>query len=156
MQFPCQSEFDFFAQCSPHLQPTGSKRSLKQTRWLKTTHPIGCTDFVPDIEYENVSFCYPESDQPVLKNIDVAIANQAKRSAFIGVTGSSKSTLINLLLRYYDVTGGRILVDGVDIRDLKRSDLRAKIGYVPQKIMLFSGTSPNNLLYADGCSTLDI
>jgi ATP-binding cassette subfamily B protein len=111
-------------------------------------------DFVPDIEYENVTFCYPGSDQPVLKNINFK-AKHGETTAFIGVTGSGKSTLINLLLRYYDVTAGRILVDGVDIRELKRSDLRAKIGYVPQKIMLFSGTVKTNLRYADGDATLD-
>ncbi len=111
-------------------------------------------EFVADIDYENVSFCYPESDQPVLKNINFS-AKHGQTTAFIGVTGSGKSTLINLLLRYYDVTEGRILVDGVDIREMKRSDLRDKIGYVPQKIMLFSGTVKSNLRYADGDATLD-
>jgi ATP-binding cassette subfamily B protein len=111
-------------------------------------------DFVPDIEYENVTFCYPGSDQPVLKNISFK-AKHGETTAFIGVTGSGKSTLTNLLLRYYDVTEGRILVDGVDIRDMKRSDLRVKIGYVPQKSMLFSGTIKSNLLYADRSATFD-
>jgi len=111
-------------------------------------------DFVPDIEYENVSFCYPESDQPVLKNINFK-AKHGQTTAFIGVTGSGKSTLISLLIRYYDVSEGRILVGGVDIRDLKRSDLRDKIGYVPQKIMLFSGTVKSNLLYADRDASLE-
>ena len=111
-------------------------------------------DFVPEIEYENVSFCYPESDQPVLKNISFT-AKHGQTTAFIGVTGSGKSTLINLLLRFYDVSEGRILLDGVDIREMKRSDLRDKIGYVPQKIMLFSGTVKSNLRYADGDATLD-
>ena len=111
-------------------------------------------DFVPDIEYENVTFCYPGSDQPVLKNISFK-AKHGETTAFIGVTGSGKSTLTNLLLRYYDVTEGRILVDGVDIRDMKRSDLRVKIGYVPQKSMLFSGTIKSNLLFADRSATFD-
>jgi ATP-binding cassette subfamily B protein len=111
-------------------------------------------DFVPDIEYENVSFCYPGSDQPVLKNISFK-AKHGETTAFIGVTGSGKSTLTNLLLRYYDVTEGRILVDGVDVRDMKRSDLRVKIGYVPQKSMLFSGTIKSNLLSADSNATFD-
>jgi ATP-binding cassette subfamily B protein len=71
------------------------------------------------------------------------------------VTGSGKSTLVNLLLRFYDVTGGRILVDGVDIRDMKRSDLREKIGYIPQKATLFSGTIKSNLQYADSRSTFE-
>ena len=101
-----------------------------------------------------MTFCYPESDEPVLKNISFT-AKHGQTTAFIGVTGSGKSTLVNLLLRFYDVTAGRILVDGVDIRDMKRSDLRDKIGYVPQKSMLFSGTIKSNLLYADSHSTFD-
>jgi ATP-binding cassette, subfamily B, multidrug efflux pump len=111
-------------------------------------------DFVPDIEFDNVTFCYPGSDQPVLKNVSFT-AQHGQTTAFIGVTGSGKSTLVNLLIRFYDVTAGRILVDGVDIRDMKRSDLRDKIGYVPQKSILFSGTVKSNLLYADSGATFD-
>jgi ATP-binding cassette subfamily B protein len=119
---------------------------------IKTIQPRA--DFVPDIEYDNVTFCYPESDQPVLKDISFT-AKHGQTTAFIGVTGSGKSTLVNLLIRFYDVTAGRILVDGVDIRDMKRSDLRSKIGYVPQKATLFSGTIKSNLLYADSNSSFE-
>ena len=111
-------------------------------------------DFVPDVEYENVTFGYPGGEEPVLKNISFK-AMHGQTTAFIGVTGSGKSTLVNLLLRFYDVTGGRILVDGVDIRDMKRSDLREKIGYIPQKAILFSGTIKSNLQYADSKSTFE-
>ncbi len=111
-------------------------------------------DFVPDIEYENVTFGYPGGEEPVLKNISFK-AIHGQTTAFIGVTGSGKSTLVNLLLRFYDVTGGRILVDGVDIRDMKRTDLREKIGYIPQKATLFSGTIKSNLQYADSKSTFE-
>lgn len=111
-------------------------------------------DFVPDIEYDNVTFYYPESDEPVLKNISFT-AKHGQTTAFIGVTGSGKSTLVSLLIRFYDVSSGRILVDGVDIRDMKRSDLRDKIGYIPQKAMLFSGTIRSNLMYADSHSTFE-
>jgi ATP-binding cassette, subfamily B, multidrug efflux pump len=111
-------------------------------------------DFVPDIEYDNVTFSYPGGEEPVLKNISFK-AQHGQTTAFIGVTGAGKSTLVNLLIRFYDVTGGRILVDGVDIRDMKRSDLRAKIGYIPQKAMLFSGTIQSNLLYGDSGSSFE-
>jgi len=111
-------------------------------------------DFVPDVEYENVTFSYPGGEEPVLKNVSFR-ARHGETTAFIGVTGSGKSTLMNLLLRFYDVTDGRILVDGVDIRDMKRSDLRDKIGYISQKATLFSGTVESNLEYADCGATFD-
>jgi ATP-binding cassette subfamily B protein len=119
---------------------------------LKAIRPRA--DFVPDVEYENVTFGYPGGEEPVLKNISFK-ASHGETTAFIGVTGSGKSTLVNLLLRFYDVTGGRILVDGVDIRDMKRTDLREKIGYIPQKATLFSGTIISNLQYADSKSTFE-
>ncbi len=100
------------------------------------------------IEFRNVSFRYPAAEEDMLKNITFT-ARPGETTAIIGSTGSGKSTLINLIPRFYDVTEGRILVDGVDVRDVNQHDLREKIGYVPQKSALFSGTIESNLRYAD-------
>jgi len=98
------------------------------------------------IEFQNVSFKYPAADDYVLRDISfTAIPGQT--IAFVGGTGSGKSTLINLIPRFYDVTGGRILIDGADIRDVTQYELREKIGYVPQKSMLFSGNLESNIRY---------
>jgi ATP-binding cassette subfamily B protein len=104
--------------------------------------------FKGEINFEKVSFRYPDAEDDVLHDISFT-AQPGKTTAFIGSTGCGKSTVINLIPRFYDVTGGRILLDGVDIRELKQSDLRDKIGFVPQKGTLFSGTIESNLLYAD-------
>ena len=98
------------------------------------------------IEFRNVSFKYPKAEEYALKNISF-IAEPGETTAFIGSTGSGKSTLVNLIPRFYDVTGGEILLDDLDIRKIKLHDLREKIGYVPQKSILFSGTIESNLKY---------
>ena len=98
------------------------------------------------IVFEHVSFAYPGADEKTLHDIDFT-ANKGETVAFIGSTGSGKSTLVNLIPRFFDVTEGRILVDGVDIRNLKLHDLRERIGYVPQKAVLFSGTIDSNIRY---------
>nr|WP_243175585.1 ABC transporter ATP-binding protein [Clostridium gasigenes] len=98
------------------------------------------------IEFKNVSFRYPNAAEDVLSKISFT-ANPGKITAFIGSTGGGKSTLINLIPRFYDVTEGEILIDGVDIRNVKQHELREKIGYVPQKGILFSGTIESNLKY---------
>ena len=98
------------------------------------------------IEFKNVSFRYPNAAEDVLSKISFT-ANPGKTTAFIGSTGGGKSTLINLIPRFYDVTEGEILIDGVDIRNVKQHELRDKIGYVPQKGVLFSGTIESNLKY---------
>ena len=100
------------------------------------------------VEFRNVSFRYPGADEDVLHDINFT-AQPGQTTAFIGSTGSGKSTIISLLPRFYEVTGGSILVDGVDIREVTQRELREKIGYVPQKGVLFSGTIESNLLYAD-------
>lgn len=96
------------------------------------------------VEFKNVSFKYPDADAPMLKNINFK-ATPGTTTAFIGSTGSGKSTLINLIPRFFDVTEGSIKVDGVDIKEADLKELRNRIGYVPQKGMLFSGTVESNL-----------
>lgn len=99
------------------------------------------------VEFKDVSFRYPNAEENVLCGLNFT-AKPGETTAIIGSTGSGKSTVVNLIPRFFDVTDGAIYVDGVDIREVKQSDLRNKIGYVPQKGMLFSGTIETNLKYA--------
>lgn len=98
------------------------------------------------IEFRNVTFSYPDADQPVISDISFT-AESGQTTAIIGSTGSGKSTLINLIPRFYDAVAGQVLLDGIDIRDLSLSDLRSQIGFVPQKSALFSGTIASNISY---------
>ncbi len=98
------------------------------------------------VEFKDVYFRYPDAEEDVLQNISFK-ANPGTTTAFIGSTGSGKSTLINLIPRFFDVTGGKILVDGVDIKKANIEQLRSKIGYVPQKGLLFSGTIESNIAF---------
>ena len=98
------------------------------------------------VEFKDVYFRYPDAEEDVLQNISFK-ANPGTTTAFIGSTGSGKSTLINLIPRFFDVTGGKILIDGIDIRKANIEKLRDKIGYVPQKGMLFSGTIESNIAF---------
>ena len=104
------------------------------------------------VEFKNVSFRYPNAEEDVLRNITFT-ANPGQTTAFIGSTGSGKSTLINLIPRFYDVTEGEILVDGIDVKDASQHNLRDRIGYVPQKGVLFSGDIDSNLRYGNQSAT---
>lgn len=100
------------------------------------------------IEFRDVTFAYDKGSEPVLKNVSF-VAEPGKTTAIIGSTGSGKSTVIKLIERFYDVTSGAVLLDGVDVRRFAQRDLRAQLGYVPQKAFLFSGTVRSNVAYAD-------
>jgi ATP-binding cassette subfamily B protein len=104
--------------------------------------------FTGAIEFQHVTFRYPSALEDVLHDITFT-ANPGETTAFIGSTGCGKSTVVNLIPRFYDVTGGTVQVGGIDVRQVRQSDLRDKIGYIPQQGMLFSGTIESNLLYAD-------
>ena len=100
------------------------------------------------VEFKNVSFKYPDADEYLLKNISFKV-NKGETIAFIGSTGSGKSTLVNLVPRFYDVTEGRILVDGVNVKDYKLETLHNKIGYISQKAVMFTGSVKSNVSYGD-------
>ena len=102
--------------------------------------------FMGEVEFRNVTFRYPDADEPVLKNINFK-AEAGKMTAFIGSTGSGKSTLINLVPRFYDPTDGEVLVDGIDIRRYRQETYLKHIGYVPQKGILFKGTIESNIKF---------
>ncbi len=103
------------------------------------------------VEFKNVSFKYPDADTEILSDIDF-IAEPGKTTAIIGSTGSGKSTIVNLIPRFYDVTGGELCIDGVNVKDVSQKELRSKIGFVPQKGILFSGTIESNIKYGKDIS----
>ena len=109
---------------------------------------VGKTEEEGTVEFKKVSFKYPEADEYVLKDISFKV-NKGETIAFIGSTGSGKSTLINLVPRFYDVTEGEVLVDGMNVREYKLEKLHNKLGYVPQKAVMFTGTVYDNVSYGD-------
>ena len=115
-------------------------------------NPVSLPKENTTIHFDHVSFKYPKAEEYVLEDIDFSV-DPGQTVAFIGSTGSGKSTLINLIPRFFDVTDGAIRIGNIDIRDIKQHDLRNRIGYIPQKATLFSGTIESNLRYADENAT---
>ena len=115
-------------------------------------NPVSLPKENATIHFDHVSFKYPKAEEYVLEDIDFSV-DPGQTVAFIGSTGSGKSTLINLIPRFFDVTDGAIRIGNIDIRDVKQHDLRNRIGYIPQKATLFSGTIESNLRYADENAT---
>ena len=136
------------------MLPRANVAALRINDVLKTkvsvTDPenpvLPAQDVKGTVEFDHVSFAYPEAGENVLTDISFK-AEKGETIAVIGSTGSGKSTLVNLIPRFYDVTKGRILVDGVDVRDMTQKDVRSRLGYVPQKGILFSGTIDSNIRY---------
>ena len=106
------------------------------------------------VEFKNVSFKYPDAEEYILKNISFK-ANMGDTIAFIGSTGSGKSTLVNLIVRFYDVTAGEILIDGINIKDYKLEYLYKLIGYVPQRAVMFNGTVKSNIIYGEALKKIN-
>lgn len=119
-----------------------TKLSIKDGKFTGDTKETGT------VEFKNVSFKYPDAEEYLLKDISFK-ANKGETVAFIGSTGSGKSSLINLIPRFYDATDGEVLVDGVDVKEYKQESLRDKISYVPQKATLFHGTVSSNVSFGD-------
>jgi ATP-binding cassette subfamily B multidrug efflux pump len=116
------------------------------------SHPTAAGPATGSVEFQDVSFQYPGAEEPALSGVSFT-AKAGEVTAIIGGTGSGKSTLAGLIPRFYDVNHGRVLVDGIDVREVRQSDLRAKIGYVPQKAVLFSGTIATNIRFGHESAT---
>lgn len=108
--------------------------------------PVKINQIKGELEFKNVTFSYPGAEEPAVKNISFKV-NPGETLGIIGGTGAGKSTLLNLIMRFYDVSEGSILIDGIDIRKISQEDLRKNIGYVPQKAFLFSGTVADNIRF---------
>lgn len=133
----------------PRAQVSASRiNEVLDTRLSVIDGNVTNKDEVGTVEFRNVSFKYPDAEEYVLKNISFK-ANKGDTVAFIGSTGSGKSTLVNLIVRFYDVTDGEILIDGVNIKDYKLEYLYKLIGYVPQRAVMFNGTVNSNINYGE-------
>lgn len=121
---------------------------LEEKLSIKDGEGVKNTDLVGTVEFKNVSFKYPDADEYLLENISFKV-NKGETIAFIGSTGSGKSSLINLVPRFYDATDGEILIDGINVKDYTLEELHNKLGYVPQKAVMFTGTIKSNVSYGD-------
>jgi ATP-binding cassette subfamily B protein len=121
---------------------------------LDPADPITARDLCGHVEFRDVEFRYPGAEDPVLHHISF-VAGPGEITAIVGSTGSGKSTLVNLIPRFYDVSSGSVLVDGIDIRQMRQEDLWATIGFIPQRAFLFSGTVESNLRYGREHATQD-
>lgn len=160
MQYAMQIIFSFLMLSMVFIMVPRASVSAQRIVEVLDTHPSILDPTEPKklekvkgvIEFKDVSFKYPGAEEDALKNISFK-AQPGQTTAFIGSTGSGKTTLVNLIPRFYDVTGGKVLLDGIDVREVTQHDLRDKIGYVPQKGSLFSGTIQSNLQYASEAAT---
>ena len=143
------------------MYPRASVSAMRINEVLSTDNSIKELDKLIDtkilgsIEFKNVSFKYPDADEYVLENISFKV-DKGQTLAIIGSTGSGKSTIVNLIMRFYDVTSGEILIDGVNIKDYKLKDLYNKIGYIPQKAVMFSGSVNYNISYGSKINNTNI
>jgi len=157
MQYAMQIIFSFLMISIVFIMlPRASVSAMRVSEVLDTqpmiNDPVKAERFMDDlkgtVEFQDVSFRYPGAEEDVLKHISFA-AKAGQTTALIGSTGSGKSTLVNMIMRFYDVCEGKVLVDGIDVRNVTQHDLRDKIGYVPQQSVLFSGTIESNIKYGN-------
>lgn len=128
---------------------------LDENITIKDGNFDGVTNETGTIEFRNVSFKYPDADEYLLKNISFKV-NKGETIAFIGSTGSGKSTLINLVPRFYDATDGEVLVDGINVKEYKAETLYNKMGYIPQKAVMFTGTIESNVNYGKSANEITL
>lgn len=162
MQYAMQSIFAFLMISIIFIMVPRAAVSLRRVAEVLQTepvitdpdHPEEAPDLGGVVEFQNVTFTYPGADEPVLRDITF-MAEPGQTTAIVGSTGSGKSTLVSLIPRFYDVSGGQVRVDGVDVRKLRQADLRRKIGYVSQRAVLFSGSVADTIRYGNPQATAE-
>jgi ATP-binding cassette subfamily B protein len=163
MQYAMQIIFSFLMLSAMFIMIPRASVSAKRVREVLDVDPEIKDPETPKnldnpkglIEFKNVSYKFPHAEEPILKNLNFT-AEPGKTTAIIGSTGSGKSTLVNMIPRFYDATEGQVLIDGIDVREITQHELRDQIGYVPQKGILFSGNIETNLKYADENASDDL